>query len=172
MLTSKRSSEPAGSYGNLPPTFPACFVSPSCPIRRGLRLSFSPPTPPCPRRSAPHLLPPVPSAGTSSTRPTWKPDLISTTNFLDGPSSTIWTWGRWVSIASSIRATTRRWVTAADEESPPNPRILLELLLQRRLHPRGPSNVSNPAAARSSMVPCRYPAAVGSSRARTLRERC
>ena len=113
MLTSKRSSKPAASYGNPPPTFPACFASRSCPILRALPLWSLLPTRRCLRRNAPHRPPPAPSAGTNSTQRTSKADLTSTTSSLVGPRSAIWTWGQWAFIASSMRATTSRWATAA-----------------------------------------------------------
>ena len=47
----------------------------------------------------------------------------------------------------------------------------LELLLSTSIPSMQPSNGSKPAAARSSMVRCRYPAVAGLSRARTLRVR-
>ena len=55
MLTSRRSSKPAASYGNLQPTFLACFASPSCPTLRALPLwsLLRNPAMPSPERPAP-----------------------------------------------------------------------------------------------------------------------
>jgi hypothetical protein len=48
-----------------------------------------------------------------STQRTSKAGLSSTTSSLVGLRSAIWTWGRWAFIASSTRATTNKWETAA-----------------------------------------------------------
>ena len=50
--------------------------------------------------------------GTSCIQRISKRDLASTTSCSAGPKSAIWTWGRWASIASSMKASTTRWATA------------------------------------------------------------
>ncbi len=135
MLTSKRSSKPAASFGNPPPTFPACFASPSCPIPRALPLWSLLPTRPCRRRNAPHRLPPAPSAGTSSTQPTSKAGfdfynkLFGWTKVSDmdmGPMGVY----RIFDEGDHKEMGDGGMMTKACSYS----RFLLELLLQRRLH--------------------------------------
>ena len=105
--------EAGASYGDLPPTFPACSASPSCPTPRVPRLWSSLPIRRCLLPNAPHLQPPVLSVGTNSTQLTSKLDSPFTTSCLVGQRSTIWRWDPWAFIASSMRAITNRWATAA-----------------------------------------------------------
>ena len=97
----------------VPLTFPACSASPSCPTPRVPRLWSSLPIRRCLLPNAPHLQPPVLSVGTNSTQLTSKLDLTSTTSSLVGRRSTICQWGLWGLIASSMRAITNKWATAA-----------------------------------------------------------
>ena len=71
------------------------------------------PNPAMPCRNVPSRRRPAPSAGTNSTQPTSKPGSTSTTSSLAGPRSATWTWAPWASIASSMKAITKRWATAA-----------------------------------------------------------
>ena len=73
---------------------------------------FTPnPAMPSPVRPSPPT--PVPSVGTNSTQPISKMGLAFTTSSLAGLRSAIWIWGQWAPIASSMRASTRKWATAA-----------------------------------------------------------
>lgn len=56
---------------------------------------------------------PVPSVGTNSAQRISKVGLSSTTSSLAGLRSAIWIWGQWAFIASSMRAITNKWETAA-----------------------------------------------------------
>ena len=71
------------------------------------------PNPAMPSPVRPYRPPPVRSVGTNSTQPISKAGLASTTSSLAGLRSAIWTWGRWAFTASSMRANTSKWATAA-----------------------------------------------------------
>ena len=73
---------------------------------------FTPnPSMPSPERPAP------PAPGTIGWHELYTTDLeadsTSTTSSSAGPSSPIWTWGPWAPIASSMKAITSKWETAA-----------------------------------------------------------
>jgi predicted enzyme related to lactoylglutathione lyase len=91
---------------------PGMLRLPSCPTRRAPPLWSLPQTRTCPHRNAPIRRLPAPLAGTNSTQLTSKADSTSTTSSLAGPGSAKWIWALWVSIASSMKATTRKWAMA------------------------------------------------------------
>ena len=71
------------------------------------------PNPAMPLHNDLRLQRPEQLAGMNFTQPISKLDLASTTSSLAGPKSAIWTWARWASIASLMKATTNKWATAA-----------------------------------------------------------